>query len=338
MPRTGEDQNLIVVEGLITDQPRQSSIKLTLSMPLGGKSTAKPLPGCAVSVSDDMGNSFNLKETDAGIYVPDSTFQGVVGRSYTLNINAGDSHGNLHYKSVPVLMKPVPPIDSVYYQKQVLERLEDGWPSKEGCQIYVAAHDPENICKFYRWEFVETWEFTLPWYAPKFVFNTHCWITEHSKNINIKNTSSFSESRVVDYPLNFISSETDRLKEKYSIIVNQYSLNEEEYRYWEKLQNVVENVGSLYDLTPASIPSNITCVENPEEKVLGYFSVSALKSRRIFIQDQFRGIIDLYRDCQHAVIGADVIPPNLYTTVWIIVDHQFPPPAYRVLTFIKGLC
>ena len=46
--------------------------------------------------------------------------------------------------------------------------------------------------------------------------------------------------------------------------MNQYSVSENEYLYWDKLCTIVEQVGSLYDITPDSIPSNITCIEKPD--------------------------------------------------------------------------
>jgi len=332
VPEITDDQDLVVIEGLITDQLGQNTIKLSTSMPLGGKSESKPLKNCIVKVSDDLGNINIFSEIADGTYTADLAFHGEIGRSYTLYISTGTSHHNRDYQSEPVIMKPVPPIDNVYYEKVVLDHLEDGYPSAEGCNIYLNTHDPENNCRFYRWEYTETWEFSLPYYVP----NAHCWITEYSDNINIKNTTSFSEDRITRQPVISITNETDRLIEKYSILINQYSLTEDEYLYWEKLQNIVEHVGGLYDLTPASIPGNIFSVENPDIKALGYFSVSSVKSARIFIDDQFRGLVNLYEDCEHAVVGANVIPSNLGATVWIIIDHQFPPPAYRVLTFSKG--
>lgn len=336
IPSVALSADLLVVEGLITDQPGQNAIKLSISMPLGGQSNPRPLSGGIVTVSDDNGNRYNLSETAIGTYTPDPSFYGVVGRYYTLHINSGSSRNNINYVSTPALLKPVPPIDTVYYERQVLALTAEGSPSQEGCQIYLATHDPENKCKFYRWEFEETWEFSLPYIVPNF----HCWRTEYSTDINIKNTTSFSEDRVSKYPLNFVTNKTDRLKEKYSILVKQYSLNEEEYLYWEKLQNIVEQVGSLYDITPESIPSNILCIDKPDEKVLGYFSVSSVKSKRIFIKDQFRGMVDLYKDCENAVIGPVEVPVpgnlTLGVNAWVIIDHREPPPPYRIITFIKG--
>jgi hypothetical protein len=159
-------------------------------------------------------------------------------------------------------------------------------------------------------------------------------LTNKSNVINIKNTSVLREDRIIHYPINFISNETDRLNVNYSILVNQYSLNEDEYFYWEKLQSITENVGSLYDITPAEIPSNIFCIEDPNETVLGYFSVSAISSQRIFIKDRFSGFVDLYTECNSDTIFND--NPVPYTVWWEIIDHHVPPPSYIVITFIRG--
>ena len=133
-----------------------------------------------------------------------------------------------------------------------------------------------------------------------------------------------TEDRVARLPLHFISNESDRLAERYSILVNQYSLNEDEYNYWEKLQNISEEVGSLYDITPSSIPGNIFCIEDPAEQVLGYFSVSAKTSKRTYIDENFRGLINLYSECESDTIYGGRPIPDLNISKWVIVDHHMP--------------
>jgi hypothetical protein len=134
------------------------------------------------------------------------------------------------------------------------------------------------------------------------------------------------------------------LKTKYTILVNQYSLNEDEYLYWEKIQNIVGNVGGLYDVIPASVPSNIRCIEVPDEKVLGYFSVSAISSKRIYIKDIFNGIIDQYAKCAtDTLIGGGPIDstaiPGLGISVWTLFNvpgTPFGALGYIVLTGTRG--
>jgi hypothetical protein len=333
VPKTNEDKELLVVEGLITDQPGANTIKLSKSLPLGTRNVANPATGCIVTISDDLGNTFILKETDAGTYVTDPTiFQGAVGRKYALHINTNTAYYNHNYETLPVEMKPVPPIDSLYYEKMTIEEGVGNVPSQEGCQVYLNTHDPTNQCKFYRWKYSETWEFILPYT----VTNRICWISDNSDVINIKNTSIIEDDKVDRYPINYISNQTDRLKVKYSILVNQYSLSEDEYLYWEKLQNFSEQVGGLYDMIPSAVPSNVYCIDDPNEKVLGYFSVSANSSKRIFIKDRFAGLIDLYTDCiDDTIFGGGTIP-HLNSAVWVIITVPMPPPGYRVITYTRG--
>ncbi len=56
-------------------------------------------------------------------------------------------------------------------------------------------------------------------------------------------------------------------------------------------------MGGLFDIIPSTIPGNIYCNEDKLEEVLGYFSVSAVKSKRLFIKDKFIGKYQLYDNC-----------------------------------------
>ena len=335
IPETDETKELLVVEGIITDQPGINTIKLSLSLPLGRKNSAKPLKGCTVSISDNLRNSHILTEAVPGTYItnPDQ-FQGITGRKYALHIKTNNPvTNNYSYESIPMELKSVPPIDSLFHERIIFKENEHGIPSQEGCQVYLNTHDPEGTCKYYRWDYTETWEFHLPYYVPP---NRVCWMTDNSKVINIKNTSFLTEDRISRYPINFISNQTDRLNIKYSILVNQYSLNEDEFSYWEKLQNISQQVGSLYDITPASVPGNVYCIEDPAEKVLGYFSVSAKASKRIFIDEFFAGLVNLYTQCPSDTIYGNTPIQGLNISAWIIEDQLYAMPPYKVITNTKG--
>lgn len=332
IPVTEEDKELLVVQGLITDQPETDTIKLSKSLPLGELSAARPVTGCNVTISDDIGNIYSLSENEPGTYITDpAVFRGIIGRVYTLHISTGSDNNNFTYESYPVKMIPVPPIDSIYYEKKIIEPPSKYFQGADGCQIYLNTYDPSDSCKYYRWDFSETWVVRLPF--P--VANQICWITNNSNNINIKSTAALNEARIDRFPINYISNNTDRLKTKYSILVNQYSMTEDEYKYWEKIQNVAVQVGGLYDIIPASVSSNINCIENPGETVLGFFSVSARTSKRIFIKDNFPGIINLYSNCIKDTIPY-IDPPGLGVSVWILDDEQFMIPPYKITTDIKG--
>jgi hypothetical protein len=338
IPVVNEEEELLVVEGIITDQPGINTIRLAKSIPLWESQVAKPVKGCKVWLTDDLGNIDNLKEAVNGKYITDSArFKGETGRTYTLHIT---SSGNHNYESFPVEMIPVPPVDTLYYEKEshVYQQLD-----VEGCNIYLNTHDPSDNCKFYRWRYSETWEIRLDFDVP----NKVCWKSEDSKGIFIKNTSILADNRITRHPVISITDPNDRLTAKYSILVSQYSMNEDEYLYWDRLKNTLDQVGGLYDLIPAYIPNNIYCIENPNEKVLGYFSVSAVSSRRLFIKDKFKGydescISDIKFglpkfdwDPRSPTYGTDTSIVGLNATVWVAEDHTDEILPYRVLVHTR---
>lgn len=314
-----EFKDLLVVQGIITDTPGPDTIKLFRSLPLGKKGDARAVRGCTVSVSDNLGNRTFLTEILPGNYITPHGFRGVPGRSYTLFITDPD---NVSYRSDASEMKPVPEIDSLYYEKIIIDEPSGFYKGIDACQVYLDTYDPENNCRYFKWDFIETWIFRLNFS----IQNRVCYLFNNSGEINIRSTAALSESLVRRQPIKYIDRTTDRLMVRYSIMVNQYSLNEEEFAYWEKMQNVLENVGGLYDIIPASLPNNLHCIENPGEEVLGYFSVSAVSSKRIFIEDKFDGIIDRYSDCiTDTVMKNGLI--GLNESIWILFTHGCTIPC-----------
>jgi hypothetical protein len=331
IPETGDNADMLVVEGLITNKAGNTSVKLSKAQSLSGTTTGTSYTRCTVIITDDLGNMTPLYEKSSGIYIPDAAFTGVVGREYKLTIRTNNtSTSNFTYESVPVKMIPVPSVDTIYYEKQLYDTGPGAF--REGCQIWFDSHDPADKCHFYRWDYSETWMFQLPYVVP----NRICWMSANSNIINIKNTSRLSENRITGYPLTFISPENDKLSVKYSLLLNQYSISEDEFEYWEKLKKVNDEVGSLYDITPSFIPGNVTCIEDPTQDVLGYFSVSAVSSKRMYISSYFRGLADLYSKCPADTVNNLNVVTDLNRTRWVIEANDDAVPPFYVLTKIKG--
>jgi hypothetical protein len=59
--------------------------------------------------------------------------------------------------------------------------------------------------------------------------------------------------------------------EKHFFNGHQYTLTKEAYEYWEKVTNLANPSGDIFDIPPAPLPGNIYNVNNPEEIVLGVF-------------------------------------------------------------------
>ena len=106
----------LVVDGSITNIAGEQVIRLTKSQDLLSLVTVEGVKNATVKVTDDLGKIYEFKDLkNIGKYVwtpaKPTEIMGVVGRTYTLEINAEGEN----YKAVSKLNR-VPKIDSIVYK------------------------------------------------------------------------------------------------------------------------------------------------------------------------------------------------------------------------------
>jgi hypothetical protein len=288
-------QSLLVVDGLITDADAAYSIKLSRTFQdlITGPEIVN---NATVFLKDDIGNITNLSNHGNGIYITDSTaFIGVIGRTYTLHILTGD---NGEYESDPCTMLPVPGIDSLYFERDQ-KLVNNSTETEDGLSIFLNSTGDNN--SYYRWTYDETWKFrvpapkkfdyvknpvnlNLPFFIPVPDVKEFCWKYGQSNELIIKSVAEDRNGNVAKLPVSFIATEkSDRLLLQYSVLVKQYSLSKNEYDFWNNLKQVNEAGSDIFARQPYTILSNIHNIKNPDERVLGFFQVSALSIKRLNI-------------------------------------------------------
>jgi hypothetical protein len=278
-PDISRYEEVLVVEGSFSDLPGDHYVRLSTTMQYSD-ATPGMVTGAAVAIRDSDGNVATCREIEDGVYLLDSgLMEGVVGKSYQLIVETID--GN-RYESAYEMLKKAVDIDSVYYE---IESNIPGSPGNQGngLQIYVDAEDPGGETGYYRWDWVETWEFTVPYYKPGFTNKVKCWTIRPSSGISIESTIQLEKDIVYRHKLNFVSGSSNRLVRQYSLLVRQFSLSEEAYDFWRKLELANEHTGTLFDPPPTPVTGNLENVNDPLEPVLGYFEVSGVSEKRIFI-------------------------------------------------------
>src|SRR3954468_11897732 len=111
-PEIDRYDELLVVDGWLTDTPGPYVIQLSISSQLKQLVRYIPYGGCELTITDDAGNTFPLVESKTGVYLTDSaTCRGIAGRSYTLKIKTqnGDEVESMQEQ----LLAPIE-IDRVY--------------------------------------------------------------------------------------------------------------------------------------------------------------------------------------------------------------------------------
>ena len=286
-----EYESLLVVDGLITDEPVPYTIKLSRTFQ-DQDSQPTMVSHAIVNVKDENGNISTFKHEGNGKYRsnPDS-FIGKIGETYTLYIKTIDG---LEYESEPCLMTGTPGIDSIYYAPDK-EFFNNGTEEESGIRLFIDSDNETTDCKYYRWEYEEVWKFSVPYpvsyeylggeeVKPIFPENSTGWKYWYSSEVLIHSTELQETNQVNKQALKFIASaKSDRLRQQYSILIKQYSLSETEYRYWKSLKQVSEGGGDIFEKQPYFITGNIHNQNNKNEKVLGFFQVSAVKQKRRYI-------------------------------------------------------
>lgn len=272
----------LVVEGVIsTSGP--TTIRLSRTINVSGANDPMPVEGASVMVEGDDHTSFPLR------YAGDGTYQApqlnlATGQGYRLRIRTPEGK---EFLSDYNTARANPDIDHVIWKRD-----------DQGVGIYVNTHDPDNNTRYYRWEYVETWQtrsyayssvkFTPSWQGltrpPEEAEQLYtCWKTTPSTNILISSSARLSEDVISDYPLVRIPNDDEKLAIRYSILVRQYALTREAFEYLQRMKKNSEQMGSIFDPQPSEARGNIRCLTDPDEPVIGYVTVSPVFERRIFI-------------------------------------------------------
>jgi hypothetical protein len=285
---------IVVVDGKITNFPGPYTVKLSYSSSIDS-SYYKPIPSAEVIIIDDQGNREILTENDSGIYLTKiGGLQGVVGNSYKIKITL--SNGNIYESEFEELQDPVE-VENVYVEESW--QLADNSLEEdiEGYQFYVNSKQSSSSKTYFYWEIEETFEYHSDYnivflYDGKRYDTTgynilglaqtinqdtlfYCWKTQTVPERFYYSTEYLSSPIVNNLPLHFIPFADERLKQKYSILVKQYTISESTYTFLDKLQQQNESQEALFTTQPFQIRGNISNVNNPSEAVLGYFMVAS---------------------------------------------------------------
>jgi hypothetical protein len=275
-PKIDKYDNVLVVDAVLTNLHGSCIVKLSRTYPYNSKHYLIETDA-NVKITDDLGNETILSDKNNGVYLPgDTNFVGAIGRKYKVTVNT--TSGESCESGFEELKEPVE-IENVYYK---YAELGNGF---NGLQIYVDTSDPQKKSFFYSWNYDETWEFWVP-YVSSSVFLPEmkiCYKHVTSRRFLIESTKDYVDDRVIAFPLCFVGNNTNRLSVKYSLLVTQFILTENTYRFYKNLKDINENTGTLFDRIPVILVGNITNISHPGQPILGNFQVSGASEKRIFI-------------------------------------------------------
>jgi Domain of unknown function (DUF4249) len=324
--------NYLVVEGFINISD-STYINLSRTVSLTATSTVKPELKAVITIENNQGGSYPLKELGNGVYAA-APLSLTTANQYRVRIKTSNGNQYLSDFTVPVVS---PPVDSITWK-----------PTSTTLNIAVNTHDPNNATHYYRWDFIEAWEFhpsfdsgyisdglhILPRTPAQDIWD--CFTGDASSNINVGTSIQLSQDIISQQVINTIPSSAEKISIKYTIGVKQYGLTKDAYDYWTLLQKNTEQLGSIFDAQPSASIGNIHNIANANEPVIGYISAGTITTSRIFItKSQLPGWLTtpFYPNCELDSVFKAVSPqrtPRLIQNVVINYKSSFYTGALQI--------
>jgi hypothetical protein len=279
-PATG----YLVVEGFIAgNSVTQFTLSRTITLP--GDSTLPAVAGASVQVEGSDNSTYPLSDMGNGVYSSVDTLQLNPLLQYRLRIRTTSDQ----YLSDFVPFKTTPPIDSINW-------VQDG---ARQVTIYANTHNPNDTAGYYRWDFSQIYEHDASEEAtyyydqdtvPKMVvprtaamYTYRCWNAGNSTSIIIANSTKLSADVLYEQPVKLIPPDDIQLSVLYTILVRQYAITADAYKFLHLMQLNTESLGSIFDAQPSQLNGNIHSTTNTGELVIGYVSAGTMQQARIWI-------------------------------------------------------
>ena len=272
----------LVVEGNINTGTDSTTIQLSHTTNLSSVITSAPVSNATVAIQDNQNGTYSLNNLGNGTY---STGLITLDPTRTYRINITTAEGK-NYVSDYVPAKSSPPIDSIGF-----------FIKGNGIELYVNTHDPNNNTHYYRWDYIETWEFHAK-YQSDFVTNGdsiinrppdqqifRCWTNDISTDIELGSSAKLTQDVIYQNPLVFVPSNSEKLEDRYSILLKQYAMTTDGYNYYNLLKQNTENLGNIFDAQPSTLTGNIHCTTNAGLPVIGYITAGTAQLKRIYINN-----------------------------------------------------
>lgn len=281
-----KSEGQLVVSGKIYDSPGPYYLHL------GMTTTENTLPihesGASITIFNSQGEQETYNETEtAGRYIlPGNIVSGERGGTYHIEIELQDGRT---FSSIPETIPMHTGNDEVILEPGLYEHqpTRGNVVEAEGIYIYANTQIPEHENPlFLKWELESLYLFretepTSPLAPPA---NT-CYVTDpiNPQTISLYATRE-SKSATIDRQflgIKDVIPEQFFIRHYINLIVS--SITERRYNYWQKVDDVINQTGTIFDVPPATIPGNIQNKDGNLTEAFGYFEASAIDTTRSFL-------------------------------------------------------
>ncbi|WP_191859482.1 DUF4249 domain-containing protein [Hanstruepera ponticola] len=335
-PESIEFLDALVVESTITNQLKHQEVKLSRTYRLEDNEP-KTENNANVRIQDSNNTIYTFSQNQDGIYISDTEFQAQDGVMYQLFIVTQD--GN-EYQSSEVTLTPTSEISNLYAE---LTTKNNG---EQGISVFVDSDNTLGEAKYFKYNYEETYKIIAPNYFPydisliNLIFidfglieydivitereqeERVCYSTEKSFGVIQTATNDLENNIISRFEVNFIPITSPKIRDRYSIYVEQYVQSLEAYTFYKTINEFSGSNNILSQIQPGYVLGNIQSNSEVSEKVIGYFEAATISSDRIYFNytDFDIQLPDYYYDCDLRTF--DYNDPYERARLYSLVTHN----------------
>jgi hypothetical protein len=276
VPLRQETQKM-VVEGLITNDPKFVSLKISQTTSFGNANSIEPLKNAYVEVRSSTSEViiFRPVPDELGFYRPNNRqWAGKEGVSYSIYIALAD--GRTFQSVAQKLPKSV-----------AIENLDTTFVNgiSPGFQTSVSFKDPAETENYYRWT-AFGFHIRLSTGADDGRCCNRCWILKRENSVNLLSDFLVNGSLVKNRPVYFSPFYAIG---KHLIEIQQFTISKEAFLFWTRYKDQQQRTGTIFDPLPAALTGNVFNTNDSKDIALGFFEVSGVSRKRIEADGNTRG-------------------------------------------------
>ena len=291
--------------------------------PFTGRFGTLPIAKATVEVVVDSAEAIACHETIDGSYQLPSDFKGQVGHAYQLRFTLTDGTRYVSNQQVMQAVPPIDRVYSQFNQRSLPIPLSGFYTAGHDIQIdFTDPADQHNYYRW-DWKLYEPQVFCRTcvkgyysvyepievrppsgfyrsgeklledcFYPPErqgmptddfrfdYFCRTKCWEILYSYSLNLFDDQLTNGGLNVKRTVSQIPfyQNSPCLAE-----IRQGSLTKDAYRYYKLFQDQTQNTGGLADTPPTALIGNVRNVADPDEAVIGFFTASAVSTKRHYI-------------------------------------------------------
>jgi Domain of unknown function (DUF4249) len=201
------------------------------------------------------------------------------------------------YESVPDKMNPVGRLDSVYYQRETFQPLDE--PTRYGFRVYANGRGVPNGDNLFRWKYTGTYQIsTFPLRHkesncgsnPRACGNNictccDCWVNQYAEQPYISDNQFVSNGVFKNLEVAYVPIEHITFQVKYRMEVKQMSLSRTAFDYWRIIQSQKERGSSLFQPPTGKTRTNIF-EKNGSAEAQGIFYASSVSIKQTYLTNE----------------------------------------------------